>query len=182
MPSAVEVQFLANLRAPEPQHIDSVTSYLEALAKAEPPYVHEIDGDRPAGRRRSELALYCLLRDVGVEAPRVNAEGKPVTQGAGTERMWQAMKVLREFDAVELAVAASAPGHAVSEETAKTYLTHLGRAGYVVCVREAVTGRSKARYRFNRAMNTGPRAPLITKKKEVMDGNTGRIAWPKEGA
>lgn len=180
--SAIEVTFLANLRAPEPQHVDSVLSYLNGLAKAVPPYVQVVDGDRPAGRKRTELALYRLLRDVGVETPRVNAEGKPVTQGIGTELMWASAKGLKEFDIVELCVAASTSEHAVSEETAKAYVGWLARAGYLVCVKRAVPGHTRARYRFNRAMNTGPRAPLITRAKEVLDGNTGRVVWPRAGA
>lgn len=180
--SAVDVQFLANLRAPEPQHVDSVLSYLTGLARATPPYLSLWNGERPAGRKRTELALYVLARDVGVDAPRVTGDGKPVTQGIGTERMWTAMKALREFDAVELAVAASTPEHQVSEETAKSYVASLARAGYVACTKPAVHGHVKARYRFNRAMNTGPRPPLITKKKEVLDGNTGRVVWPKADA
>ena len=38
-----------------------------------------------------------------------------------------------------------------------------------------------ARYRFNRALNTGPRAPLVCKDKSVMDANTGKTAVPARG-
>lgn len=177
--SPVEVQFLANLRAPAEgqSHVDSVVSYLEGLAKAEPPYVECAQEDRPAGRKRSELALYRLARDVGVDAPRVTAEGKPVTQGLGNERMWTAMKSLREFDAVELALAATDEKLAVSVETAQSYLKYLERAAYVALAAANRGGHTRARYRFNRAKNTGPRAPLITRDKNVMDANTGEIAW-----
>lgn len=178
--SPIEVQFLANLRATEPAHIDSVESYLRGLAKAQPPYVQLLDG----GRCRAELWLYRLVRDVGVEAPRVTADGKSVTEGVASEQMWTAMKALHDFDSEELAAAASTPACTVSVETVKSYLKYLERAGYVTIVQECQRGRggSKARYRFNRAKNTGPRAPLITKLKEVMDGNTAEIVWtPNKG-
>lgn len=186
--SALEVQFLVNLRAHrlELVHVDSVVSYLEGLKRATPTYVVELP--EAPGRTRSELRLYELVRDVGVEAPRVNRDGRPVTQGLANELLWGAMKVLREFDHGELAETvaerARAAGITVAEETAKTYCTHLARAGYLALVAPAVGGKgaAKARYRFNRAMNSGPRAPLITKAKEVMDANTGAIVQPKGDA
>lgn len=177
--SLAEVHFLTNLRSPEPIHTDSVDSYLRGLAAAQPPYIELVLRDTPEGRKRSELWLWRLVRDVGVDAPRVTKDGKPVTQGLGNELMWQAMKALREFDYVELAAAvgdaAAKAGLAVSQETAKTYCTALCRAGYLALAAPHVGGRAKARYRFVRSMNTGPRAPLIAKDKSVMDGNTGEI-------
>lgn len=182
--SPVEVQFLVNLYAPADAqvHVDTVISYLQGLAKAQPPYVELCEDNRPAGRRRTELFLYFLKRDVGVEAPRVTAEGKPVTQGLANERMWAAMKVLREFNYAELVQAASDEAMHVSEETAKTYCKFLCRAGYLAVSAAAVSRKSKARYRFNRSKNTGPRAPLIARDKSVMDANTAQIVWkPNEG-
>jgi hypothetical protein len=175
--SPVEVQFLVNLHGGEPVHVDSILSYLGGLAKAEPPYVSLADGDRPQGRKRTELFLYRLLRDVGVDAPRVTAEGRPVTQGIANERMWAAMKVLREFNYAELVQAASDEAHQVSEETAKNYCLFLCRAGYLGVSAKAVHGKAKARYRFNRSKNTGPRAPLICRDKSVMDANTAQTVW-----
>jgi hypothetical protein len=178
--SVVEVHYLANRKGGEPIHIDSVESYVRGLQNAQPPYIGFMND--AAGRRPSELHHYRLARDVGVEAPRVTKDGKPVTQGLGNELMWQAMKVLREFDHAELAAAVAAAARAalisVTEETAKTYCSFLCRARYLALVQAAVPGRSKARYRFNRAMNTGPRAPLITKLKEVVDANTGATVQP----
>lgn len=182
--SISEVHYLANLRSPlpEPIHVDSVDSYFRGLAAAEPPYlkpaylVNEVPG-----RRRSELQLYALIRDVGIEAPRVTKDGKPVTQGLGNELMWGAMKVLKDFDHAELvgaiAEAAAKAGTSVSEETAKSYCTALCRAGYLVLVSPNRGPHAKARYRFVRARNTGPRAPLITKDKTVMDANTGEVVF-----
>lgn len=181
--SPVEVQALANVRAAEPVHVDSVITYLQGLCKAQPQYVALHEHDRPVGRNRSELYQYILIRDAGVEAPRVTRDGKPVTDGAVNEAMWAAMKALREFDTVELAQAASS-----TRKTAQTYVGALARAGYLVCTSEALRGGvgrdgRLARYRFNRAKNTGPRAPLVCRDKSVMDANTGTIVAPaRKGA
>lgn len=177
--SALEVQFIANLKASaEAQvHVDSVVLYLTGLASATPPIVKRVGGDEP-GRKRSELQLYFLDRDLGVEAPRVTKDGKPVTQGLGVELMWNAMKALREFDCRELLAAvaegAERQGVAVSEASLRTYCHYLCRAGYLV--------RDRRRYRFVRLMNSGPRAPLVCKDKSVMDANTGKTVWRKEEA
>ena len=184
--SAVEIAWLANLRAPADgqSHIDAVQSYLEGLSRAQPAY---LDRSEDCGLR-GELKTYVLVRDVGVDAPRVTKDGKPVTQGLGNELLWQAMKPLKEFDYVELVAAvaerAAAAGIVVSAETAKSYCTALERAGYLVLASAAVPGRGKkrARYRFVRSADTGPRAPLITKQKEVLDGNTNELKWKGEKA
>ena len=173
-----EVHFLVNLKG-EPIHADTIDSYLRGLAAAQPPYIEKLaEQNRYEGRRRSELHLHLLIRDVGVDAPRVTKDGRPVTQGAGNELMWTAMKALHEFDHAELAAAAAAGAVKVSDETAKTYCTWLARAGYLALAAPS-NGPHKARYRFNRAKNTGPRAPLVTKQKEVIDGNTGVVVWER---
>jgi hypothetical protein len=38
-----------------------------------------------------------LAKDNGVEAPRVRRDGSPVTQGRGTQAMWDAMTALDTF-------------------------------------------------------------------------------------
>jgi hypothetical protein len=120
------------------------------------------------------------MRDIGVDAPRVTTGGKPVTIGAGYEAMWLAMKALREFDADELVQAASAGGTAVSVATALDFVKFLTMAGYLAIAAPAVNGKSRARYRFIRSRNTGPRPPIVgTKKDVVIDGNTGAVVWQR---
>lgn len=165
--SVAEIMVLAEQRA------DTVLTYLESLRKAG--FV-ERSGEalRPTARPRRECALFWLERDVGVEAPRIDASGKPVTQGTGRDQMWRAMRVLKSFDRRELAAAASTEQHPVALGEVKTYTCFLARAGYLQLDRKG-SGRTAARFRFVRSRDTGPRAPLITSKKEVMDGNTGQI-------
>ena len=173
--SVAEIMVLSEQRA------DTVLSYLRGLEKAG--YIRRPEARiapprtaaRPVARPRREFAVFCLVRDIGVEAPRVGADGKPVTQGIGREQLWRAMRILRgDFNWCELVAAASTERHVVSMDEAKTYVKFLARAGYLVLMR-ASRGTQPARYRFMRARDTGPRAPLIARDKSVMDGNTGQI-------
>lgn len=154
--------------------VETVCTYFRGLANAG--YLQLVAEERPAGKPRRECSRYSLVRDVGVDTPNVNADGKPTTPGQGNEQMWIAMKAAREFDCIELACAASTPERQVSIQTVKNYVTFLVRAGYLVVSAKSKPG-TQARYRFNRARNTGPRAPLICRDKSVMDANTGAIVW-----
>jgi len=121
---------------------------------------------------RRELRRYLLVRDVGVDAPRVDERGRPVTEHLGQQQMWAAARKRKgDFDWRELVQACP---HPVTLHAAKQYLRHLERAGYLARAR-AARGTRPARYRFIRARDTGPRAPLITGHRAVMDGNTGEI-------
>lgn len=107
------------------------------------------------------------------EAPRVSRNGAKVSQGSGNEAMWRAMKVLPSFDYKDIAKAATLGDLVVSPATAKTYVAHLGRAGYLATMRPARPG-TPARHRLDK--NTGPHAPAITRMKVVFDRNTGTFA------
>lgn len=121
--------------------------------------------------------VYKLVRDVGIEAPRLRADGAPVVQGTSREHMWRAMKMLRQFNFVDLAVSASTDAVQVSEVDARDYVRHLARAGYLAMLKPS-TPTSKAVYRL--ARNTGPLSPMVTRAKVVFDPNLGRIAWHEE--
>ena len=118
----------------------------------------------------------------GVDAPRVTTGGKVVTVGAASEAMWTSAKVLREFDAEDLHAAALSACSELSLRTVQDYVKFLERAGYLAITVAAVAGKHRARYRFNRSRNTGPRPPTIGKGKDtVTDGNTGAVVWQRRG-
>lgn len=167
--SVAEIMVLSDQRA------DTVLSYLTALSKAK--FVEVVADIRAAalGERCRVLRKFQLLRDVGVEAPRVDADGKPVTQGIGRDQMWRAMRVVKNFDCRALAAAASTAQHPVSIEEVKTYVRFLTRAGYLAD-RPGI-GRIATSYSFIRSRDTGPRAPLVTRDKSVIDGNTGAVVY-----
>lgn len=158
------------------QHLDTVRSYVQGLTAAG--YLQLAERKRPEAAPRREFAQYRLVRDVGADAPRVTPEGQPVTAGQGRERMWTVMRSMRDFNATELAGLASIEGCAVSEEEAINYAYHLRKAGYLAVIVPAKPG-TKARYRFVKSRNTGPRAPIVGRDKSVMDANTGEVAWQR---
>lgn len=160
----------------------TIESYLQGLTKA---------GYLTRTAQRQEKAghggmtfracTYQLVKDVGVEAPRVTRKGEPVTQGDGRQCIWMQMRILKSFTAPELRQAASSRSSASLEEV-KTYCLFLTRAGYLR--RETVkTARGRhLRYHVVPALYSGPRAPMIQSIKQVYDPNLGRVVWPRSAA
>lgn len=130
---------------------------------------------------RFRTTVYKLHRDVGIEAPRVNEDGSPVTGGNKREAMWRAMKILKTFNRTELCSAASTDINPIDIGDAKNYLAFLTRAGYLQLIqRSSPTSGGQARYRFIPSKNTGPRAPQIQRSMHVYDPNLGQVVWHPE--
>ncbi len=119
---------------------------------------------------------YELVKDCGIEAPRVRKDGTEVTQGRGREQMWRTVKIIGDFTATDLANAASTPAFPVAESTAKDYCTMLAGAEYLATVRPGSPG-IPARYRLVQSRWTGPRAPMIQRLKQLYDPNTGEVVY-----
>lgn len=116
-----------------------------------------------------------LARDTGRETPRVRPDGAPVTMGDGNQRMWRAMKLLKQFTATDLALAASPPGAApVSFETAESYVRWLHRAGYL---RMRSVGTDGAQTIWLFARDTGPLAPMLQRAPQVFDPNLNEVVY-----
>ncbi len=121
-----------------------------------------------------------IAKFTGVEAPRVRSDGTVVTQGLGREQMWRTLRGrgLGEFDFRELALMASTEAVPVTEAYANDYCIRLLKAGYLLISVKSRPGKA-ARYRFNPAMNTGPKPPMIQRTSMVFDQNRREIVWPK---
>ncbi len=154
-------------------HRRTIRSYLEGLTKAG--IVNTIP---PTGPGKAKT--FSLRKNPGAEAPRVNKDGIEVTQGLGNEAMWRTMKILGSFTAAELALNASTEKALITEETAKTYLRYLSRAGFVAVVQAAARGNTggRARYRFASSKDPGPLPPQVQRVKQVWDPNSERVVWP----
>lgn len=124
-------------------------------------------------------ASYTLARDTGMTAPRLRRDGSPATRGLAREQMWRTVKILREFDARDLSLAASTPACPVTVGNANNFLQMLARGGYMIVSRRNRGRASLARYRFLPGMNTGPRPPAA-RGMRVFDHNRG--AFMKAGA
>jgi hypothetical protein len=162
------------------QNQNSARRYIEQLLAGG--YLRPL-AERPRGEHdgRYTWQSYRLVRDVGVEAPRLRPDGTPATRGRSRAQMWRTMRIIGEFDGRELALAASTDEHAVDLQDALQYIKHLARAGYlqVVAPARGGCGRTLARYRFVPAMNTGPRPPMVQRTCAVFDPNLGRVVWPR---
>ena len=151
-------------------HLTQAEDYVKCLVKAA--FLNKVPG---TGGRKGVLQqpmLYTLAKPHGV-APRLDYAGKKVSMGNGNQAMWQAMKVLGSFDYKDIAKAATLNELVVSPGTAKSYVAHLARTGYLATLRPAKPG-TPARHRLDK--NTGPHAPSITRMKVVFDRNTGEFA------
>lgn len=125
--------------------------------------------------------IYELVRDIGIEAPRLRKDGRPCVQGLAREQMWRTMKILTDFDYRDLAIAATTEDISVSEGNSRDYIHYLLTAGYLHLTAAGGPARP-ARYQFVRAMNTGPQPPMVQRTKVVFDPNLGRIVWQEEVA
>lgn len=117
---------------------------------------------------------YRLVRDFGVEAPRVTKGGQ-LREGLSTQdAMWKAIRVLRMFDWTDIAAAVGNDAAQVPAQTVKAYIKHLHGAGYL---RKVIADRpgTPATWRLLNNRDTGPRAPMIQRTKVVFDPNEGRV-------
>lgn len=145
--------------------IESVREYCQGLAAAG--YIAKTDTPGKA-------ITWQLVKDCGVDAPRVRKDGTPVTQGRKRLQMWRTMKVLGQFTVRDLAVHASLEDSVIKEDDAADYLKHLCSAGYLA--------KSKnGGYRFMPSYNTGPKAPMIQRVQQVWDPNLKKVVWTNDG-
>lgn len=119
------------------------------------------------GNRFSRRISYRLLRDAGVEAPRLRADGT-VCGGTATEAMWRTMKILKRFD-IDILVAHVRMTHEISRKTANQYTLALERAGYLSNI-----GTQRDKY-FQLLKNTGAKAPQLMAVVEIYDPNINEI-------
>jgi hypothetical protein len=120
--------------------------------------------------------LYKVIRK-SLEAPRLRPDGSVVVAGQKRDHMWRTMKMLRDFAAADLAISASTEGVKVVEADASEYIRALHRAGYLVQVKPPKTAVSQGRYRLLASKNTGPRAPMVQRVKQVFDPNLREVVW-----
>lgn len=136
-------------------------------------FVKPVDGARRQKNAFGQHTHVCLalVRDIGVDAPRVNEDGRAVIAGLGKEQIWRTLRLKRERTATEISAAASTAKVPVARVTVIDYLRVLRRAGYVV----AQGKRGHERFRLVR--DTGPRPPVVQSDGALFDVNLGEVAW-----
>lgn len=124
---------------------------------------------------------YRLVKDYGLEAPRLDRQGRPVIQGQGQEQMWRTMRIMSsDFNASELAGFATMGGVEIKPNTARDYIKHLHHAGYLTITNKGPgrgNGGPLTRYRLPANKYTGPRPPKVQRTKSVYDPNTNEVVW-----
>lgn len=150
---------------------DTVRDYVKRLERAG--YIEQ------TGATDAGALVYRLVRNTGAYAPRLQRDGTEVMQGNGQDQMWRAMKMLDRFTARELAVHASTEDVPVKESTAKAYIKHLLKAGYLVDNRQPAP-RPRT-YRLKPSMNTGPLAPQVQRTDYVFDPNRNTVMQAGDG-
>lgn len=156
----------------------TIRTYVMGLERAG--YLQRIDNapGRIPGAIRA--ARWKLSNDVGVEAPRVTRQGKPVTQGGAREQMWRTMRILGTFTYRDLAIQASTETQPVAEDDAKSYCRYLDRAGYLRLTEKGGPGKLNV-YRFITARYTGPKPPMVQRVRQVFDPNLNQVVWTAGG-
>ena len=147
---------------------DQVNSYIRGLYRAEILALVEVREVKGFFKGKK---VYRLAKDMGVEAPRVRNDGSFVTQGRGREQMWETMRSMRTFTALDIHVFASTDDHPVAKTEAITYCKILARAGYL-----QRNGQS-----FTLIKRTGPKPPMIQRTKSVYDPNLNQVVWTDGG-
>lgn len=153
--------------------MEAVKSYVTALKRGK--WLAQINDTRTRG----VMKRYVLVRDNGIEAPRITLQGQLVTQGLVQEQLWRTMRLIGEFDHRQLAAQASTPSHPVSLSATRDYLRHLAHAGYI----RRVSGNRQGqliRWAFNHTHYTGPRPPIVQRTQSVYDPNLGKVVWQEE--
>lgn len=160
-------------------HSDTVRSHVQGLTRAG--FLTSTGQTRELRKRCRgapfRTATYELVKDVGVEAPRVSKSGVPIATGS-RPNMWRAARILGDFSLRELIAAASREDCSAGLHDAQRYIGALARAGYFVISRPS-RARLPARFRVVPAMYTGPKAPRVLGSGQIIDPNLGRVVWPK---
>ena len=150
---------------PGATNLSTIRDYLQGLANAG--YLQRL----PDARHR-------LVKDVGVQAPRVRKDGTEVTQGLAQERLWRVLRIMRApMTVTEILAHANSADYPIEPGAVTSYLGLLQQAGYL---HTDGHGRRR-RYRLIPSRDTGPRPPMIQRTKQVFDPNLGRVVWQSGG-
>lgn len=153
--------------------VDTVKTYVQSLEKGG--YVVRLND------KRLDYADYQLIRDTGIEAPRLNRDGQPVTQGMGQEAMWRCLRMLGPMDARQLVRHVISSGIELKETTARRYLKALKKAGYLQVIHPCDRHKGKLEVlQLIPRMNSGPRPPQIQRVGVVYDPNWNQVMHADE--
>lgn len=117
---------------------------------------------------------YRLTSDTGAEAPQVTKGGAIIEGLTAQEAIWKAARVFRRFTWSDIAAAVSSDERPVAPATVKAYLSDLHAAGYLSKAQVSRPGMPTA-WQLRSDRDTGPRAPMVQRTKQVFDPNLGKV-------
>lgn len=97
----------------------------------------------------------------------------PQAFGPRDTRIWQIMRKMKTFSALDVAAWSTRDDDDVTTEDVQRYIRPLLDAGYVRVRGEAQRGKRPARYQLVR--DTGPKPPVMKRIQAVYDPNTAEI-------
>ncbi len=154
---------------------DAISLYVRALTRAG--YLTRRPGPARPGPQSPDSAyrtrhIYTLVKDAA-DAPRVRSDGTEITQGTARQHMWNTIRARRVITVNDVVALSSTSGYPIRRAVAAEYIRYLEKAGYV---RNIYAGAAVATYRLIR--DTGLRAPMIQRVRQVWDPNLRRVMWP----
>lgn len=150
-----------------------IKAYLKALTLASVVEVIEADGRK--------CMVYRLVRDEGVDHPRLNAKGERTTEHLAIENVWRTLRIMGgEMTVADVMAAANVGKVSISKTKAAAYLKALTEAGYLVRIKGA-TSRKPDTYQLKPSRYTGPCPPVVNEMEslQVFDPNLGRVVYAK---
>ena len=172
---ALDIGRLSDWADSEPS---AVLYHLQGLVKAG--YVVKTTIPRATG---FDKHLYRLANDVGVDAPMIGNDGKPLVVGIKNANMWRTMRMLKQFSYVDVEAHASTREHPIATGSVRDYIHMLYISGYLRMVKEPENkgkhrGRTPAVYVL--VQDTGAKAPMVQKLKTVYDPNLHKVMYQEE--
>ncbi|MFF3704863.1 hypothetical protein [Pseudomonas qingdaonensis] len=153
-----------------------VSRYIQALTKAG--VVGLIETPTSAATNRGKV--FALIRDEGVDHPRLNSKGERTFDHLATENIWRTLRILGGHLTVhDVAQTASAGGVSVSVVKVRKYLNALAEAGYV---QKTDHGLQQAEtFLLVTSKYSGPRPPEIRQldNLQVYDPNLNKLVFTK---
>lgn len=128
------------------------------------------------GKTASRTDVMRLVRDNGIEMPRIRDDGTPSTFGLAQEQMWRTLSLLSgDTNEIELAAHASTPSVTVTRVAACKFLYLLARGGFVQRTKEAKPGNTGWPARFRLIRRTGPKPPVVLAVHAIYDPNLQQV-------
>lgn len=154
-------------------HSGTITTFLRRLWKAG--FVAK-DGQK-TGRAGKIETCWMLMRSPE-QLPVIGRDGVVARPRSAQQQMWNIMRSpagRTGFTYRDLVALGSTDDLAIADNTAKSFIQQISRAGYLQKLDAGGPGRP-ARWRLRPAMNSGPLPPKLLRAKLVYDQNRERIA------